>query len=92
MKTIYKYELREQSYQTVEIPGGPGAWFLHVGWQPDALYVWAMVDTDKPMQDVRFKILGTGWPIEGDGVEWSFVGTVQTPVGLVWHVFKERAG
>lgn len=65
MRTVWKYRLTSLD-DVLQIPRGYEV--LHVGLDP--LYtpcVWAMVDPDAPVADVRIVILGTGQSVpEGE--------------------------
>lgn len=86
MLTVYKYEL--SIYSTLEIH--EGATFLDVQMQkqaegPDVPCAWFFVDTDAPKVERRFRIVGTGHPVEPMSV---YRGTFQAHP-FVWHVFEE---
>ena len=89
---VWKFELAAAESPVVQLP--EGAKVLSVaerGEFGNRLSVWALVDTEAPVQDRRFRVVGTGHPFP-DAEECRFVGTVQTRVGLVWHVFEAEAG
>ena len=87
MKTIWKYKLRIEDRQLVEMPSKAN--LLSAGLQPHPhgfdVCLWAMVDTDNPMIRRQVWIVGTGNPI-GLSPSVKFVGTV-IDVPFVWHVF-----
>ena len=89
MKTVFKYKIEVVDRPTVDMPRNGK--ILHVGEQghDNQLFVWALVNTEEPMVTRRFRIFGTGHPVEVDG-RGQFIGTVQMKVGLVWHVFEEH--
>lgn len=92
MFSVWKFELAVEDYPVIKMP--VGAKVLSVaerGEFGNRLDVWALVDPDAPMQDRRFRVVGTGHPFP-DADECRFVGTVQTRVGLVWHLFEAEAG
>lgn len=82
MKVIYKYELTPEMHLPI------GAVILDVQWQHDHLVLWALVDTDAPREPRRFAVIGTGAPMP-DNATLQYCATVQTPTGLVWHVFEQ---
>lgn len=86
---IYKYPLRIDDDQTIELP--MMARVLSVGLDPaGSLCVWAMVDTLGDKEDVSFRIIGTGNPVgPGTTKHFTFLGTVTKGVG-VWHVFYRK--
>lgn len=48
--------------------------------------IWALVDRDVPTSPRRFRIVGTGHPVDFMG---DYIGTFQMPAGyLVFHVFE----
>ena len=81
---IFKYPLEITDTQIVSMP--EGAKLLSVAYIDAQLYLWALVDTDRPKVRRSIEIYGTGHPCHS----WAtvFVGTVIDPIhGLVWHVF-----
>jgi hypothetical protein len=83
--SIWKYPLsRDGWHGSVPV----GARFLSAQVQHSDIVVWALVDTTAPVETRKFRILGTGFPLEGEPGE--YVGTVQTHNGhFVWHIFVE---
>ena len=68
---------------------------LSVGTQNGDIYVWALVNTTKPMSRKKFFVFGTGHPFPEGTPPLKFVGTVHMTahIGggfLVWHVFVEK--
>jgi hypothetical protein len=91
MKTIYKYALQKQGKNIVEMPRN--ARILHVGTQSDHPYVWALIDTDNPMEDRYFWIIGTGYEMPVTLSDLRHIGTFITRDGsFVGHVFGEGHG
>ena len=59
MKKIYKYPLAIDDFQHIPMP--KGAVILHVGNQRESLNMWALVDPDKKLTELRaFRVAGTG--------------------------------
>lgn len=83
--TIWKFNLEITDKQTIHMPNG--AHILSVQEQSGELCMWAMVDPEEEYMPRKFRIFGTGHPIDLDGDNSGFVGTVQCKNGLVWHVF-----
>jgi hypothetical protein len=78
MKTIYKYTLDEP----VRIP--QGSTVVQVGIQDGLYCIWAIVDTDAPLEERRFVVVGTGRELSNNMVH---VGTVfENP--FVWHIME----
>lgn len=85
MVTIHKFELILEDLSEVRMP--QGASVLSIQTQNDRPWIWAKVDTSKPMQTRRFCVRGTGHPLKGD--EGTFIATFQLHGGaLVFHVFE----
>jgi hypothetical protein len=86
---VFKYALTWDDVTEIYLPDG--AEVLHVDVQgPDNdLQLWALVSTGAPFGKRRFRIAGTGHPIN-DAV--SHVGTVLLhDSALVFHVFEVTA-
>ena len=62
---------------------------LHFGEQGNKLYVWVKCWEDGPAVFVDYRIVGTGWRLNDEGL--AYHSTVQTEVGLVWHLFVEES-
>lgn len=86
MKTIWKFKLEITDKQTLTVP----SYFmpLHVGFQGNELFVWAMVDTESLKKEKSFFIYGTGHSLpEKAGLH---IGTTFSPNGIfVWHIFED---
>lgn len=83
MRTIYKYPIKITDEQ--EIPMPADAEVLHVGLDPQGTpCLWAMVETDKPVEPVSVLVFGTGGPVAFESLRHvgSFV-----QISCVWHVF-----
>jgi hypothetical protein len=87
MKTIYKYPIFPDREFALKMP--QGAFALHTGLQREGVFVWALVDTEMPEVEVRFRLLGTGEPADVEGFRhvstWLMEGD-----SLVWHLFQEK--
>lgn len=81
---IYKYPLEITDTQAVSMP--KGAKLLSVGLIGGQLYLWALVDLQRPTVKRTIEICGTGHPCQSGAT--LFVGTViDLHHGFVWHVF-----
>jgi len=61
---------------------------LSAGAQGDQIFLWAKVDDSHRAYEAREIIVaGTGHNLP-EGVDLEFLGTVQMPNGLVFHVFE----
>ncbi len=94
MKKIWKYTLAVSDHPVITMQ--KGAIILSVDVQHGAgVQVWALVDPEAPTELRRFRVAGTGHPLEEDIELLRFIGTVQMMGGqLVWHIFvhPEAAG
>ena len=90
MITVYKYLLDVTDEQKVEAPDR--IQWLSVASQGPLLFVWALVDTERPKVQHRFVSVGTGNPAD-HVVGLRHLGQVQQGGGiLVWHIFVEEPG
>ena len=87
MKTIFKYPLEADDYQTVIMPRG--AQILTVQAQREIPCIWAMVDTDNEPEERYFRMAGTGHLFTSKDKLLRYIGTFQVRAGgLVFHVFE----
>lgn len=87
--TIWKFNLTDKDDDfVISIPHTHR--ILSVGEQDGHIVMWALVDPNAPTMKKQMTVVGTGW--QGyvmDGIlSKRFVGTVQMPDGLVFHVFE----
>lgn len=88
--TIWKFELDPDG--TIEIPCMHRV--LSVGMQGEKMVCWALVNPQSKTTTKQLKIVGTGWTgwymddLHLDS-KYRFIGTVQMPDGLVFHVFDK---
>lgn len=88
MRKVFKYELPMDDYISVVLP--KGADILHFDSQHQNQYfqIWALVDPDAPKEVRKFRIAGTGHPIEDD-LKLRHIATAITLQGqLVFHLFE----
>lgn len=87
MQVIYKYPLKVERKQVVQMP--LGAIILSAQFQGDVLCIWARVDTDKPAVNRLIHVYGTGHEMESH--IHRYIATAQMlSTGLVFHVFEEQ--
>lgn len=87
MSTVWKYPLEITDEQTIKLPAA--AVTLFVGLQRGSLCLWALVDPDNELTERKFRIAGTGHPIDYHHHDLEFIGTVLMHGDtLVWHVFE----
>jgi hypothetical protein len=87
MLTVYKYPIAGADEFTLSLP--VGAQLLSVQMQNGQPCLWALVDPDTRPVNRKFRLAGTGHPIEQSNVELKYVSTFQANGGaLVFHVFE----
>lgn len=85
MKTIWKFQL-PSPLCVIEMPAG--ATVIRVGRQGASICLWAIVETDNPMETRSFATVGTGHRIPPES---RHLGTWDDGP-FVWHLFEpERA-
>jgi hypothetical protein len=84
---IHKYRLpfKSERSDVVEVPVRVGR-LLHVALQHGEIHAWAAVDPGWPEVAHRFRLAGTGAPIDPS---WHHLGTVLDGA-YVWHIFSEK--
>jgi hypothetical protein len=95
VKAIWKFSISDHLYQQgmvtdrPAIPMPKGAEILTVQVQRDEAQVWAIVDSDAPVEPRTLVIVGTGQPMPDD--LGRYVGTWQAVGGhFVFHVFEAQ--
>ncbi len=87
MRTIYKYPALLEDYFEVTMP--VGARILTVQIQYGEPQMWALVNPSFQNKIYRFRLVGTGHPIQ-DNEELSYIDTFQMMNGgLVLHLFLD---
>lgn len=86
MKTIWKYELEEDSNPIV-IRTPRNSIPLCIQMQDNKPHIWFLVNTNEAGENLKFYVYETGENIEEDNIK--YVGTFQTIGGLVYHLFEE---
>lgn len=82
MRTIYKYKLStSKDGALVSIHQFPEP--IHFAKIDGEFYFWAIVNTDNPIVERRFRILGTGWEIPIDSY---YIATLKDSP-FIWHLF-----
>jgi len=86
-ETIWKFELKADAYTDISMP--KGAHVLCVQEQGGVPCIWAIVNPSAEKENRRFRVYGTGYPLEIQWNESDYVGTFQIAGGaLVFHVFE----
>lgn len=88
MKEIWKYTLRLQDKDELQVPAG--SVILSVGNPKENLWVWILVNPNETEKETKkFRIYGTGHPVD-ESILGRFLGTVSFMDGnLIFHVFEE---
>ena len=92
MLTVWKYPVpvEDEFELAIPVPARP----LTVQIQDGMPYLWALVDPDpnRLLARRRFRLAGTGHPIEEQNDELQYIGTFQMHGdALVFHVFWVRS-
>lgn len=86
MKTIWKYSIPIEDDIEIEMPHG--AEILCVQMQGGEPRLWVLIDPEGLMTTRRFRLAGTGHPIEEIGLK--YIGSFQMLNGrLVYHLFEK---
>jgi hypothetical protein len=86
MKTVYKYDL-EPLEDVVELQLPRYSQILKVDTQLQKPRLWALVETEQPLETRKFRVAGTGHEIKEQNT--AYIGTVFMHSGfLVFHVFE----
>ncbi|WLJ71153.1 hypothetical protein [Sphingomonas phage Carli] len=88
MRTIHKFPFKVNDTVTLEMPRG--AMILKVGKEASSivngnLCLWAMVDTEKPLERRALFVRGTGHPLPEE--RSRYIDMVQDGL-LVWHILE----
>jgi hypothetical protein len=88
VKTIFRFKVPIIDKPTVYMPTGARVLPAPPGERNGTdIEIWAQVDTDAPLEQRQFIVVGTGNPLP-EGCT-SFIGTVVTHGGqFVWHLFE----
>lgn len=88
MKQIWKYKLKEEADNLLNVP--KGAKFISVAEQYDCPVLYVLVDLDETRtEEWVITTVGTGQPIPDKILSGKFLGTVPARGGLlVWHCWK----
>jgi hypothetical protein len=89
MATIWKYPLYPGT-NCIKAPGLDEV--LSVGFQGEQLWVWCLVEPDNAVREDYLLATITGATLPGGDVLGMFVGTAQSPTGIMAHVFEIAHG
>lgn len=94
MKTVWKYKIDMTHLQTLQMPEGAQVLSLQKqgSRSEDDMFLWCLVNTDRPMRERTFVLVGTGESIDDlPGAE--YVATMQFIRGVyVYHLFELKKG
>lgn len=86
METVYKYKIELQDEQIVKLPRGVK--ILNVDTQDSEIFIWALVDTERDLREIKILIRGTGHEIISC-INKKYIGTIQLLGGkLIYHIFE----
>jgi hypothetical protein len=86
VRKVFKYVLPDDDEFHLPLPAG--AELLHLDCQNNEVALWALVDPAAPTEARRFRLAGTGHPIE-TARQLTHIGTVLLMGGkLVFHLFE----
>ena len=90
MKTIWKFELKVEDIQRLEMP--KDAKILCVQVKQGTPCLWAEVDSSAPKEERAIEIFGTGHEIFYDmGIDREYISTFQMHEGaLVFHAYEYK--
>ena len=86
MNTIYKYEIGIMDYQTIKIPCDSK--ILAFQQMNDKYFIWVLVDANKPLENRKFIVYGTGYIIK-NLEKLNYIGTAHDENFYVWHLFEK---
>lgn len=90
MRTIHKFQLPIQEDATVSMPDG--ARIVRVDGLDGFLWIWAVVDTERPMVERAFKLFKTGGTMPEDIDDYAYLGcgAIFVQQELMLYVFERR--
>ncbi len=84
---VFKYPIPTKDSFSLLLP--KEAKILAVQTQKNNPCIWALVDTNAPNETRRFRLAGTGHPIDENMDDLNYIGTFQMLDGvLIWHLFE----
>jgi len=88
MKTIWKYEIKAEDIQEIEMP--VGSQILCVQTQREKPCIWILTDTEtKDAETRKFFTIGTGHDFYQEQDNCKYIGSFQLHDGLlVFHLFE----
>lgn len=94
MLTIWKYILVPM-VEAINISVPKGAQFISCGLDSNHnICIWALVESNAPLEQKKVWCVGTGWPLEGmvaQTDQLEYIGAVTQPP-YIWHIFVGANG
>lgn len=90
MKVIYKYRLPFKEDSQIDMPAD--AKILRIDGLDGAIWVWALVDTGKPLVTRNFKLFKTGGEMPENIDEYDYLGcgAIFVQMELMMYVFEHK--
>ncbi len=90
MKAIYKYRLPFMEKSKVSMP--EGANIIRIDGFDGAIWMWAIIDTDKPLVDREFELYKTGGEMPDNIDDYNYLGcgAIFIQMELMMYVFEKR--
>lgn len=86
MRTVWKFPIGYPDRLDLEVP--LGAEFIHFDMQGTTPTLWALVNSDNPVQRRSLRMIGTGHELPES--RYNHIGScIDANTGLVWHLFEE---
>ena len=88
MQIIYKYPISAPGFNTLTLYKDYK--ILKLGYDPNrTLCIWAIVNTEKEKEEVQITLVGTGWPLDFETVNATYIDTINDGP-YVWHAFEVK--
>lgn len=89
MKVIYKYRLPFMEVSQVTMP--QGSQIIRIAGLDGALWIWAIVDTELPLETRTFRLFKTGGVMPDDISEYVYLGcgAIFVQMELMMYVFEK---
>lgn len=89
MNTIWKLGVPIKDAFSLELPSGAAVLCVQVQGTGGAPHIWAEVNPENPKKERKFRLFGTGHPIENPN-ELRYIGTFQEDDGhLIFHLYEQ---
>ena len=85
MTTIWKFTFKTSDSFTIDMP--EESKIIHIEIQYGKPTLWAVVNTESPIKTKKFKLIGTGHPIELNN-KLNYLKTFSESI-FIWHLFED---